>query len=78
MPESHDIPKWTATIRSRYESYLRTLFYFKDARLRASFRNTLQDGEGLLKGPFRELDQGFSYGATPRNMADAAFSAVEC
>lgn len=73
MPESHDIPRWTATIRSRYESYLRTLFYFKDARLRASFRNTLQDGEGLLKGPFRELDQGFSYGATPRNMADAAF-----
>lgn len=73
MPETHDILEWTATIRRRYENYLRTLFYFKDAGLRASFRNALQKGDGLLKGPFPEEDQGFLYGATPRDMAEAAF-----
>lgn len=74
MPEQRELTTWKETIRHRYENYLRTLFYFKDAGLRASFRAALEAGDGLLKGPFVEHNRGFRHGQSARTIADELFS----
>ena len=69
MPQVNDINRWVDTVRSRYESYLKTSFYFKDPELRESFRSALQaDGE-LLKGPYPEMARGFRTGARATDLA---------
>ena len=72
MPKTDDIGRWVGTIRSRYESYLKTSFYFKDSSLRESFQSALQGGD-LLKGPFAELSYGFQKSITPSDLADECF-----
>ena len=63
MPDQQDIDRWLSLIRGRYESYLKTSFYFRDPDLRASFDSALQSYE-LLKGPFPEARREFRTGAT--------------
>ena len=72
MPDQSNINSWLKTIRDRYESYLKTSFYFKDPKLRESFRAALQSYE-LLKGPFPEPRREFSMGATARDLAEEYF-----
>lgn len=74
MPEHHEVAEWKEMIGRRYENYLRTLFYFKDNHLRASFRAALEAGDGLLKGPFGQQDRGFVHGLTASEIADEAFA----
>lgn len=73
MPDSHEVASWTEHVRGRYESYLRTLFYFKDPCLRSSFRAALEEGDVLLKGPYREVREGFRHGMRAWTMAEEAF-----
>ena len=72
MPDQKEIDHWLRTIRDRYESYLKTSFYFKDPKLRESFRSALQEYE-LLKGPFFESKRGFRSGMTARELAEGLF-----
>lgn len=55
-------------IAKRYQNYLSTSFYFRDARLRGSFREALA-GESLIQGPFLEATGAFRLGKTPRQLA---------
>lgn len=72
MPESREIDGWMDRIRNRYENYLRTLFYFKDAHLRASFQSALQEGE-LVKGTFLEKARNFQRGIAAQGLANECF-----
>ena len=72
MPDTADINSWVKTIRGRYESYLKTSFYFKNPKLRASFRAALQSYE-LLKGPFPESRREFRLGTTAQELAQEYF-----
>ncbi len=74
MPHSREINSWVETLRSRYVSYLTTSFYFRDPKLRRSFRDSL-GGEELRKGPFRELGRRFPQGINARKLAQEAFPA---
>ena len=58
MPSQSEINKWRDKIRQRYQSYLRTSFYFKDGGLRDSFRRALDDCD-LMKGAFPEAAADF-------------------
>ena len=73
MPDATDIERWTDTIRRRYENYLKTSFYFKDADLRRSFQSALQEEGSLLKGPFPEPARGFKEGRNARALAQECF-----
>ena len=72
MPDQNDIDRWLRIIRDRYESYLKTSFYFKDPKLRASFRSALQSYE-LLRGPYSESRREFRSGATTPELAEEFF-----
>lgn len=55
---------------SRYLSYLRSTFQFRDPDFRASFEQALADGS-LARGPFLEITPGFAEGAlVPEMLAD--------
>ena len=69
MPEANEVGLWTERIRSRYESYLKTSFFFKDRGLRDSFESALGEGESLLKGPYEEYDRGFEQGTGAYELA---------
>ena len=69
MPRAEHVQRWTDTIRSRYESYLKTSFFFKDRGLRDSFESALREGESLLKGPYEEYDRGFEHGTGAHKLA---------
>ena len=73
MPEKQNINRWTDVIRTRYENYLRTSFYFKDPELRISFQSALQAGDNLLKGPCPEPARGFKKVMTARELAEECF-----
>ena len=73
MPDASDIKHWPERIRQRYENYLRTSFFFKDAGLRASFRDALQQEGSLLKGPFPEPPRGFKTGIGTQALAQECF-----
>ncbi len=68
MPETQEIGDWLERIHQRYENYLKTSFYFRDASLRTSFQSALK-GDSLLKGPFSEETRHFQRGLTPRQLA---------
>lgn len=73
MPETHDVKGWIETIRSRYENYLKTSFYFKDPDLRASFQEALREEGELMKGPIPEAARAFKEGIYARALADVCF-----
>jgi len=54
-------------IGQRYLRYLATSFYFRDPKLRESFRQALEN-EGLLKGPFLEATPVYRRGPTSREL----------
>ena len=72
MPNQNDIEQWKQTIRSRYENYLKTSFYFKDDKLRESFHQALAEYD-LMKGPFPEAAYGFQEGINARDLAKEIF-----
>ena len=72
MPETYEIGDWVSTIRSRYENYLKTSFYFKNAKLRKSFQEAL-NGEILVKGPFPEPARKFKTGINEKALAELFF-----
>ncbi len=74
MPDHTDIARWRSLIRGRYESYLKTSFYFKEPGLRASFDSALRSYD-LLKGPFPEPKRKFRTGASGRELAEEFFPA---
>ena len=73
MLEASDIQCWPEKIRQRYENYLKTSFFFKEPRLRASFQAALQEGDSLLKGPYPESAQGFKTGPSAQALARECF-----
>ena len=54
-----EIQRWPASIRQRYENYLKTSFFFREPILRRSFEDALREEGSLLKGPFPEPHRGF-------------------
>lgn len=74
MPDASDVTQWPEKIRQRYESYLRTSFFFRDADLRASFQAALQQEGSLLKGPFPEPPRDFTTGVSAGVLAQECFS----
>lgn len=73
MPNISEAEQWPEKIRQRYESYLRTSFFFRDASLRASFQSALQREGSLLQGPFPEPPKDFKTGASARALARECF-----
>lgn len=73
MSKALTIEQWPEFVRERYENYLKTSFFFKDPKLRASFEAALQKSDGLLKGPFPEPAKGFEKGQSARLLAEACF-----
>ena len=73
MPDACDIRQWPETIRQRYENYLKTSFFFKDAGLRDSFHSALQEEGNLLKGPYDEQARNFKLGRNARALARECF-----
>ena len=72
MPDQNDIEQWKQTIRSRYENYLKTSFYFKDDNLRESFHQALAEYD-LMKGPFPEVGYGFEQSINAWDLAKEIF-----
>jgi len=56
-----------AAVQERYRRYLKTMFYFRDPELRASFERALDAGH-LAKGPYFEATPTFAPDATPREL----------
>ena len=74
MNDSLEISKWPEQIRQRYESYLKTSFFFKDPSLRESFAAALNAEGSLLKGAFPESDRQFRKGMHAHHLAREMFS----
>lgn len=68
-----DISQYPDKIRSRYENYLKTSFYFKDPDLRLSFQSALRDEGSLLHGPYPEPSRNFNTGLNARDLAKEFF-----
>ena len=74
MTDRRDVCSWPEFIRERYESYLKTSFFFRDRDLRRSFREALRDEGSLLKGPYSEVASGFRPGSvTAAELAEKYF-----
>ena len=74
MPSEADVREWPGLIRSRYESYLRTSFFFRDPDLRVSFQEALREAGSLMKGPFPKAARAFREGVSARALAEEWFS----
>ena len=74
MPQAEHVERWTDTIRSRYENYLKTSFFFKNRALRDSFERALREEGSLLKGPYEEQDRGFEHGTDAHELAREHYS----
>ncbi len=68
MPSESEIQKWHKVIRTRYENYLKTSFYFKDAALRESFAQALREYE-LMRKEIPEPARSFQRGVGARELA---------
>lgn len=66
------VERWPDAIRKRYESYLRTSFFFKDPGLRASFGQALRR-DALLQGPFPEPSRDFKKRIRAHDLARECF-----
>ena len=73
MLDASDIQCWPEKIRQRYENYLKTSFFFKEAELRASFKSALQEEGSLLKGPYSESARDFKTGLSAYALARECF-----
>ena len=73
MPDAGNIDQWINRIRQRYENYLKTSFFFKDAGLRDSFQAALREEGNLLKGPYEEKARGFKKHMNARMLARECF-----
>ena len=73
MSDIQDMGSWPDKIRHRYESYLKTSFFFRDPGLRASFQTALQEEESLLKGTYPEPSRSFRTGLDARDLARECF-----
>ena len=73
MSDIRDMRSWPDKIRQRYESYLKTSFFFKDPGLRASFQTALQEEASLLKGTYPEPSRSFRRGLYARDLARECF-----
>ena len=73
MSDIQDMGSWPEKIRQRYESYLKTSFFFKDPGLRASFQTALREEASLLKGPYPEPSRSFRTGLDARDLARECF-----
>ena len=73
MTDVHEMASWPERIRQRYESYLRTSFFFRDPSLRDSFQTALQKEESLLKGTYPERARSFRTGLDARELAQECF-----
>ena len=71
-----EIQNWPASIRQRYENYLKTSFFFKEPVLRTSFEEALREEGSLLKGPFPEAHRGFVKNMQARALAAECFPGV--
>ena len=72
MPSENQIQEWHNVIRTRYENYLKTSFYFKDAALRKSFAQALREYE-LMRKEIPEPARSFQHGNKARNLAKKYF-----
>lgn len=72
MPSESEIQKWRDKIRTRYENYLKTSFYFKDTALRESFAQALRKYE-LMRKEIPEPARSFQRGAKAQNLAKKYF-----
>ena len=73
MPDKEEVNDWIDKIQRRYESYLKTSFFFREPELRKSFEAALQEEGSLLKGPFSEPARGFKTGKNARAVARECF-----
>ena len=73
MTDARDMGSWPEKIRQRYESYLKTSFFFRDPDLRTSFQTALQEEGSLLKGTYSEADRQFDKGLHARELARECF-----
>ena len=73
MSDIQDMGSWPDKIRQRYESYLKTSFFFRDPDLRASFQTALQEEGSLLKGTYPEPSRSFPTGLDARELARECF-----
>ena len=73
MTDLNDMGSWPEKIRKRYESYLKTSFFFKDPGLRTSFETALRKEGSLLKGSYPELGRQFVRGLHARELASECF-----
>ena len=73
MSKALTIEQWPEFVCERYENYLKTSFFFKDPKLRASFEAALQKSDGLLKGSFPEQAKDFKKGQSAQSLAEACF-----
>lgn len=73
MPSENEIPKWHEVIRTRYENYLKTSFYFKDDALRESFAQALREYELMKEKRFPEPARSFQRGDKAPNLAKEYF-----
>lgn len=73
MSDLRDMASWPERIRQRYESYLKTSFFFKDPGLRASFEMALREEGRLLKGAYPEPGRQFERGSHARDLARECF-----
>ena len=72
MPSESEIQKWHDEIRTRYENYLKTSFYFKDTSLRESFAQALRE-YNLMRKEIPEPARSFQSGDKARNLAKEYF-----
>ena len=73
MPFESEIADWRALIRSRYESYLKTSFYFKSPALRKSFARALSNYDLMKDEYYPELAHQYEQGASAQAMAENFF-----
>ena len=74
MPNASNIKCWPEKVRQRYENYLKTSFFFKKPKLRASFEAALKEEGELLKGPYPEPARAFKTGLSAQELAAEFFS----
>ena len=73
MSNEIDMKKWPEEIRKRYESYLKTSFFFSNSELRDSFQEALREGDSLLKVGTPERQSEFKLGINARTLAEKRF-----
>ena len=74
MSNPKNIIAWCEKINDSYENYLKTSFFFKEPRLRASFEKALREEGNLMKEPFPESSRDFKTGVKATELAKEFFT----